>query len=199
MTAPRHLWSGDWQRESAAAAEELGERRGLAETPAEPHAPEPPPAGPSAFARVYRALRQANTREVRRAALIGVAVLAVLGAAYGAISALTAGGTPSLPAVQRPSMASGGQAWLGVDTTDFPINGAMIVDVVPGGPADAAGLQPGEVITRIDNHPVQKAADLDSALTGLHAGQAVQIEYQLGPGQNTYTTQAILQSRPAGP
>ena len=200
MTAPRHLWSGDWRRESAAAAEEIAERRRPTDAPDEPQAPEPPPAGPSALERAYRALRDANTRRARRAVLIGVAVLAVVGVAYGATSALTTSGTPSLPVVQGSSVPRGGQAWLGVDATSFPvITGAMVVDVAPGSPADAAGLEPGEVITAIANHPVQTPADLQSALASLHAGQRVEIEYQLGPGQSTYTAQATLQSPPAGP
>jgi predicted metalloprotease with PDZ domain len=199
MAAPRHLWSGDWRNESAAAAEQLPDRRRPTDAPAEPQAPEPP-AGPSALERGLRALRNANTRSVRRAALIGVAALAMAGAAFALVSAITTRATPSQPAVARTPVSTSGTPWLGVDTTSFPvITGAMIVDVAPGSPADAAGLEPGEVITGIDNHPVQTPADLDAALAGLHAGQQVQIQYQLGPGQSTYTTQVTLRSRPAGP
>ncbi len=199
MAAPRHLWSGDWRRESAAAAEELADRRRPADAPAEPEASEPSP-GPSALERGIRALRDANTPGVRHLALIGIAALVIAGAAYGAVSALSTAGTPSPPAAQGTPVFTTGQAWLGVDTTSFPvITGAMIVDVAPGSPADAAGLQPGDVITGIDEHPVQTPADLDSALAALHAGQSVRIQYQLGPGQSSYTTQATLRSRPAGP
>jgi PDZ domain-containing protein len=184
MTAPRHLWSGDWQRESDAAAEELAERRRPFEAPAEPPPPELPPAGPSALARAYSALRNLDPRQVRRAALIAAAALVIAGASYGVVSALGPSASP----------------WLGVDATSFPvITGAMIVDVAPGSPADAAGLKPGEVITGIGNRPVQTPADLNSALAGLHAGQRVQIEYQLGPGVSRHTTQATLQPQPAGP
>lgn len=202
MTAPRHLWSGDWQRESAAAAEEFAKRRGPADAPAEPPPAEPPPAEPapappSPLARYLAALRGVDGRRVRRAVLIGVATLLSVGAAYAAVSALTS--TADNPAGAQHASGGGiARAWLGVDTTSFPLSaGAMIVDVVPGSPADAAGLQPGEVITEVDSHPVQTPADLESALAGLHAGERAQIGYQLGP--STYTTQVTLQIRPPGP
>ena len=199
MTSPRHLWSGDWERESAASAEELADRRRPADAPAEPQAPERAPR-PSALERAIRAVRAANTRNARRAALIGLGALLVAGGAYAAVSTLSAPGTSSLPVAQPTPVSNTREAWLGVDTTSFPvITGAMIVDVAPGSPADAAGLQPGDVITQINNTPVQTPADLDSALAGLHAGQQVQIQYQLGPGGGTYTTQATLQPGQAGP
>src|ERR1700747_737627 len=41
MTTPRHLWSGDWMRESESAAEEM-ERRREGFQPGEPPVDEPP-------------------------------------------------------------------------------------------------------------------------------------------------------------
>jgi S1-C subfamily serine protease len=197
MTAPRHLWSGDWRRESATAAQEFAERRGPIDAPAEPPLAKPPAARASALDRIVAALRNVDARRVRGVVLIGVATLLSAGAAYGAVSALMTSGTQK-PGVQQSSRFSGGPAWLGVATASFPpTNGAMIVDVVPGSPAAAAGLQPGELITEIDNHPVQSPADLDSALAGLYAGQQAQIGYQLG--SSTYTTRVTLKARPSGP
>src|ERR1700722_16143399 len=59
MSAPRHLWSGDWQRESDAAAAELAKRRGKAdpEPPTEPESPSstvPPPRTPTPIRRPER-------------------------------------------------------------------------------------------------------------------------------------------------
>jgi S1-C subfamily serine protease len=106
--------------------------------------------------------------------------------------------TRNSASAQGSSSGALAPGWLGVTTTSFaPTDGAMIVDVVPGSPAAAAGLQPGEVITQIDNHPVQSPADLESALTALHAGQQVQIAYQLG--SSTYTARVTLKARPSGP
>jgi predicted metalloprotease with PDZ domain len=197
MTAPRHLWSGDWRRESAEAAEAIADRVGPTDTPAEP----PSPARPSALARALSAVRDADYRPVRRAALITVAALLSAGVAYAAVAALVTTGPHAASGGQPPSGVVGGPAWLGVDTVNFPLTGgAMIVDVAPGGPADAAGLQPGDVITEIDNRLVRTPADLQSTLAGLHAGQQAQIGYQQGPSpystSGIYTTKVTLRARP---
>jgi hypothetical protein len=207
MTPPRHLWSGDWRRESAAAAEQVAERRGRSDAPVDP----PPVARPSArtspLHRALAALPKTSGHDLRRATLIGLASLLCAGAAYAGVSALltsgpqtSTGGPPSsrfAGAGQSASVGSG-PAWLGVQSTSFPLtSGALIVDVAPGGPAEAAGLQPGDVITEIDGHPVQAPADIDSALAGLHPGQRVQIVYQQGP--STYTASVTLQGPPSGP
>src|SRR2546423_14225339 len=76
MSAPRHLWSGEWRRESAAVAEELAQRRGQSEPPAEP-ATEPQPAysRPSAAERAAAWLRSWTASfdrpRLRKALLVG--------------------------------------------------------------------------------------------------------------------------------
>ena len=47
------------------------------------------------------------------------------------------------------------------------VHGAVIEQVVPGSPADNAGLQPGEVITEVNRQPVHSAADVQKALSSL--------------------------------
>ena len=42
--------------------------------------------------------------------------------------------------------------------------GALVIDVAPGGPAAAAGIKPGDVIVAIDGSPVNTAEDLLAAL-----------------------------------
>jgi putative serine protease PepD len=50
----------------------------------------------------------------------------------------------------------------------------VIETVTPGGPAESAGLDPGDTLTAIDNHPVSDANSVAAAVKGLHAGgQAV--------------------------
>jgi len=44
------------------------------------------------------------------------------------------------------------------------LSGAMIVAVEPGSPAEAAGLQPGDVIVEVNGVPVRSVADLAAAL-----------------------------------
>jgi len=50
---------------------------------------------------------------------------------------------------------------------DSDVHGAVIEQVTPGSPADNAGLQRGEVITEVNRHPVQSAADVQKALSSI--------------------------------
>jgi membrane-associated protease RseP (regulator of RpoE activity) len=204
MTAPKNLWSGDWRRESAAAAEHLAQRRGRTDAPAEPPPAEAPASRPfrEPLARLVAAVRSARPRRVRGAVLIAIATLLSAVIAYAAVSALVSPSSKSpaqIPPRSRQASTSGtGTAWLGVDTTSFPLaGGVMILDVAPGSPADAAGLESGDIITEVDSRAVQTPADLELALAGLHAGQQVQIGYDRGP--ISLTTEATLTTRPAGP
>ncbi|MDT7715680.1 MAG: putative serine protease PepD [Pseudonocardiales bacterium] len=61
-----------------------------------------------------------------------------------------------------------------VDPTGQPV-GTGVVSVVPGGPAAAAGVQTGEVITAVNNTPVHRASELTQALAKLDPGQTVPI------------------------
>lgn len=61
-----------------------------------------------------------------------------------------------------------------VDPTGQPV-GMGVVSVVPGGPAAAAGIQTGEVITAVNNIPVHRASELTQALAKLDPGQTVPI------------------------
>ena len=195
---PRHLWSGDWQRESAAAADELARRK--APTEERSAAPKPAPPKPPTPSAMARALAYMRGLRPRGAVLLAVAMLLSAGVGYAAV-ALVRDGDGGAPASTNASLGgtparSAAPAWLGVDTMDFPpANGVMVVDVVPGGPAAAAGLQPGDVITQIGNRPVRASTDLESALAGMRAGQQIQIQYERGP--SSYTAQVRLAARPA--
>jgi S1-C subfamily serine protease len=129
---------------------------------------------------------------------MALAVLLSAGAAYAAVSSLlnsgggSSSGTSNAPVTSSPARTTA-PAWLGVDTMNA--GGAMVMDVIPASPADAAGLQPGDVITQIANRPVQVPSDLESALAGMHAGQQIEIQYERGPISST--TQATLRARPA--
>ncbi len=49
--------------------------------------------------------------------------------------------------------------------------GAVIVRIAPGGSADAAGLKPGDVITRIGDRPIRRASDVTSAVHMYRVGE----------------------------
>jgi putative serine protease PepD len=61
-----------------------------------------------------------------------------------------------------------------VDPTGQPV-GMGVVSVVPGGPAAAAGIQTGEVITAVNNTPVHRASELAQVLAKLDPGQTVPV------------------------
>jgi hypothetical protein len=218
MSSPRHLWSGDWRRDSDAAADELAKRRAAgshAAAPAPADRPEPaippparrpatppkPPRPPreSALDRAAAALRRTRERlpalrppsaQHRRLALVVVlAALLLAGAVYG-LSALGGAGSPTASAL------STGRPWLGIELSN-PIGGGVIVTwVAPGGPADRAGIEPCDVVTQIGNRTVNSANDIDSAIQGMNAGDRVQIV--ILRGATTYTTMAKLAGAPAG-
>ena len=64
--------------------------------------------------------------------------------------------------------------FLGVSTSAHP-DGAEIQSVTAGSPAEAAGLEPGEVITRVDGRPVRDPDDVASGV-GQRARRRVEIE-----------------------
>jgi S1-C subfamily serine protease len=71
--------------------------------------------------------------------------------------------------------------------------GARIVDsapqgqepVTPGGPADRAGLRPGDVITKIDDRVIEDATDLIAAIRSKAPGDKVRVTYQRGGREST--------------
>src|SRR5580700_9617714 len=55
--------------------------------------------------------------------------------------------------------------------------GIVVEAIEPGSPADKAGLQPGDVITNINNVPVHTGSDLVNPIAQTPIGQSVQIRY----------------------
>ncbi|WP_428342876.1 S1C family serine protease [Mycobacterium sp.] len=89
-----------------------------------------------------------------------------------------------------PSVHIGPTAFLGVGVNDAPGGGGAIVrQVIPTGPAAAAGLAPGDVVTAINGQPVNSATALTNILDQHHPGDHVSvglrgrdIDVQLGDG-----------------
>jgi serine protease Do len=73
-------------------------------------------------------------------------------------------------------------------------HGGLIADVVPGGPADKAGIEQADVITRFDGKDVNTASDLISLIHRHQPGDSVSITYERGG--STKTTTLVLGSRP---
>ena len=84
-----------------------------------------------------------------------------------------------------PAPSSGERGYLGASVVDSG-RGALIVDVVPGGPADDAGLEADDLVTSVDGEPVAGAEGLIDAIAahgpgdevdlGLADGQTIRVE-----------------------
>jgi len=95
--------------------------------------------------------------------------------------------------VQGKSAASG---YLGVSGTDPALGqaGALVNEVVSGGPADKAGLQVGDLVVDVNGKKVQSMDDLAAQVRILGAGQKVQLGVVRDGKQQTIT--ATLTNRP---
>jgi S1-C subfamily serine protease len=75
-----------------------------------------------------------------------------------------------------PSVHIGSTGFLGVGVNDAAGGaGAVIKQVIPGGPAAGAGLAPGDVITSINGQPVNSATALTAILDQHHPGENVTV------------------------
>jgi len=63
--------------------------------------------------------------------------------------------------------------------------GVLVFDVVPGGPAEAAGLQPGDIITEFDGEATDTVEQLLGELRGVDPGDTVELTYLRGGDEAT--------------
>ncbi len=77
---------------------------------------------------------------------------------------------------------------LGVD------HGVGLQEVTPGSPADQAGLQPGDIIVKIDGTEIRNTGELFQALIKYRAGATVEVEFYRDG--NPQTTEVTLAERP---
>jgi putative serine protease PepD len=96
--------------------------------------------------------------------------------------------------------------YLGVEVTDetpqqqqayglAPSQGALVVLVVQGSPAQTAGIRQGDVIVSFNGRAVNSAQDLTNGVQGSQAGKTVQVT--LYRGQQRLTVSATLATAPA--
>ncbi len=88
------------------------------------------------------------------------------------------------------------RAYLGVQTSAAASpGGAEVQSVVPGGPADRAGIRSGDVITRVDGKEVKEPSDVAHAISDHKPGEAVAVEIRRS--QSTVSVRVTLGTRPA--
>lgn len=58
---------------------------------------------------------------------------------------------------------------------DLPRNGALVAEVVAGGPASDAGIRPGDVIMKVDDRPVEVPEDVLAAIRRRRPGEAMEL------------------------
>ena len=106
-----------------------------------------------------------------------------------------------LPTLQKGGQTVSGGGYLGVDITTLtpalrqqygltPTQGAVVLSVVPGSPADKAGLAQGDVIVDINGTAITSAEDLQKAVQAAKPGQTITITYYVG--NSKHTTSATL-------
>jgi serine protease Do len=103
----------------------------------------------------------------------------------------------AMPILQQLiSNGSVDRAYLGISGLDNPTgNGVLVQEVVPGGPADEAGLKPGDIILSLNDDATDDMATLRQRVRSKSVGQQVTITYRRGSSQST--TIAILIQYPA--
>jgi serine protease Do len=69
-------------------------------------------------------------------------------------------------------------------------NGVLVQDVQPGGPADKAGLKPGDIITSIDGRNIKDGNDLVDEIASRRPGSTVRLGY-MRDGKQADTTVTI--------
>ncbi len=85
----------------------------------------------------------------------------------------------------------------GVSVGDGKGRGATVTGVVPGGPAQDAGLRTGDVIRAVDGQPVDSPDDLTAILDKHQPGDQVQVEWTDRNGRDRQAD-AELATGPAG-
>jgi S1-C subfamily serine protease len=120
--------------------------------------------------------------------VIGIPTLAATDAQLGGAAAGIGFAIPSNTVkriadqlITHGSVTNSGRAALGISATTAttvlgePV-GVLIRRVDPGGPADAAGLRAGDIITAVDGHPIPDLAALQETVAGLQPGARATVD-----------------------
>ena len=192
MTGPKHLWSGNWQDESSDPPTEVAR-----------------PDAPSAELPIRRP--GPHRRGLLLPVLAGLLVVAVALALVlpggsrshrptsSTASVLPAQPPQTIPATGTPTQPLTGVTgrlvnWLGMQISTVQGSGAVIQTVALGSPADAAGLDPGDILQTVNGRPISEAGQIIPAVAGLKAGHIVPITVERG--STMVSTAALVRGHP---
>jgi S1-C subfamily serine protease len=54
-------------------------------------------------------------------------------------------------------------------------NGAFLVEVIPGSPADKAGIKAGDILVRVGDRDIRAVVDVPSAMTPVSPGKLIPV------------------------
>jgi membrane-associated protease RseP (regulator of RpoE activity) len=109
----------------------------------------------------------ARLGRVQKVLAASAALVITTGAVASAITSIVGLGGTVLPDGPKPSPG-------GVTEAPRPLpEGVLVTDVVPGSPADRAGLKVGDVVTDVGGKPVEDADDFRRALKAFGSGEVV--------------------------
>lgn len=113
-----------------------------------------------------------------------------IGQAMGVVGAIRSGAGSN-------TVHIGPTAFLGLGVVDNNGNGARVARVVATGPAGAAGISVGDVITAVDGIPVNGATAMTDVLVPHHPGDTVAVNYRVGGGGDATTNVTLADGPPA--
>jgi S1-C subfamily serine protease len=146
-------------------------------------------------ARTPRRVRLSREERRRWATAAAVALVAAF-VIVSAVNLITRGQSRDTSASQHRTAASGGGAYMGVEVRGRVAGEVVITTVVPGSPAETAGLLPGDQILGMDNTTVTSPTDVTSALAQAKPGQVVSVSAARGAAG--FTAQVTVAARPSG-
>jgi S1-C subfamily serine protease len=91
----------------------------------------------------------------------------------------------------------GPTGFLGLGVMDNGGNGARVERVVTTGPAAAAGISPGDVITGVDNVPINGATAMTEVLVPHHPGDTIAVHYRANEGGDRTANVPLADGPPA--